>query len=61
MAHKTGPYRMEANAGVNVDVDTGNEGTEIGVTAQGKRNIPSKRCLKEFNSAPTASRRQMES
>jgi hypothetical protein len=32
---------MEANPGVTLDLDTGNEGTEIGVTAQGKRNMRS--------------------
>jgi hypothetical protein len=52
---------VEASTGVDLDVETENEGTEIGITAQGKWNIPSKRCLNEFTSAPTAFRRQVES
>ena len=52
MVEKTRPYRMEANAGVDLDVETENEGTEIGSTAQGKWNIPSKRCLNEFHERP---------
>ena len=36
MAEKTRPYRMEVNAGVDLDVETENEGTEIGITSQGK-------------------------
>jgi hypothetical protein len=61
MEEKARPYRMEVNAGVDLDLETENEGTEIGITVQGKWNIPSKRCLNEFKSAPTAFRRQMES
>jgi hypothetical protein len=34
MEEKTRPYRMEANAGVDLDVETEDEGTEIGITAQ---------------------------
>jgi hypothetical protein len=41
MEEKTRPYRMEANAGVDLEVETENEGTEIGITAQGKWDIPS--------------------
>jgi hypothetical protein len=54
MAEKTRPYRMEAIAGVDLDVETENEGTEIGIAAQGKWILPSKRCLNQFTSAPTA-------
>jgi hypothetical protein len=61
MAEKTRPYRMEAIAGVDLDVETENEGTEIGIAAQGKWSLPSKRCLNEFTSAPTAFWREMES
>jgi hypothetical protein len=35
MAEKTRPYRIEAIAGVDLDVETHNEGTEIGIAAQG--------------------------
>ena len=41
MEEKTRPYRMEANAGVDLEVETENEGTEIAITAQGKWDIPS--------------------
>ena len=34
MEEKTRPYRMEANAGVDLDVETEDEGIEIGITAQ---------------------------
>jgi hypothetical protein len=61
MAVKTRPYRMEAIAGVDLDVETGNEGTEIAIASQGKWIIPSKRCLNEFTSAPTVFCREMES
>ena len=53
MAKKTRPYRMEAIAGVDLDVEAHNEGTEIGLAAQGKWIILSKRCLNAFTSAPT--------
>lgn len=53
MAEKTRPYRMNAIAGVDLDVETENDGTEIGIAAQGKWIIPSKRCLNEFTSVPT--------
>ena len=53
MAEKTRPYRMDAIAGVNFDVETENDGTEIGIAAQCKWIIPSKRCLNEFTSVPT--------
>ena len=39
MEEKTQPYRMETNAGFDLDVETENEGTEIEITAQGKWNI----------------------
>ena len=61
MEEKTSPYRMEANAGVDLDVETENEGTEIGIAAHGKWIILSKRCLHKFTSAPTAFYREMES
>ena len=61
MAEKTRPYRMEAIAGVDLDAETEDEGTEIGIAAQGKWIIPLKRCLNEFTSAPTAFCREMES
>jgi hypothetical protein len=54
MAEKTRPYRMEAIAGVDLDAETEDEGTEIGIAAQGKWMILSKRCLNAFTSAPTA-------
>jgi hypothetical protein len=54
MAKKTRPYRMEALAGVDLDVETENEGTAIGIAVQGKWIILSKRCLKAFTSAPIA-------
>jgi len=41
MEEKTRPYRMEATAGLDLEVETESEGTEIGITAQGKWNIPS--------------------
>jgi hypothetical protein len=44
---------MEAIAGVDLDVETENEGTEIGIAARGKWIIPSKRCLNAFTSVPT--------
>jgi hypothetical protein len=52
---------MEGIAGVDLDAETENERTEIGITAQGKWIIPLKRCLNEFTSAPTAFCREMES
>jgi len=61
MAKKTRPYRMEAIAEVDLDVETENEGTEIGIAAQGKWIIPSKRCLNEFTNAPTVFCCEMES
>jgi hypothetical protein len=45
MAKKTRPYRMEAIAGIDLDAETEDEGTEIGIAAQGKWIILSKRCL----------------
>jgi hypothetical protein len=36
MAVKTRPYRMAAIAGVDLDVETENEGTEIDIAAQDK-------------------------
>jgi hypothetical protein len=54
MAEKTRPYRMEAIAGVDLDAETEDEGTEIGIAAQGKWIILLKRCLNEFTSVPTA-------
>jgi hypothetical protein len=38
-----------SNTDLNLDVDTGNEGTEIGATAQGKRNIRSEACAYRRN------------
>lgn len=61
MAEKTRPYRMDAIAGVDLDVEIKNDGTEIGIAAQGKWIIPSKRCRNEFKSLPTVSCREMES
>ncbi len=58
---KQEPYRTEATGGINLDLETENEGTEIGITALGKWNIPSNCCLNQFTSGPTAFRRQMES
>jgi hypothetical protein len=54
MAEKTRPYRMEAIAGVHLDADTEDEGTEIGIAAQGKWIILSKRSLNAFTSVPIA-------
>jgi hypothetical protein len=51
MAKMTRPYRMEAIAGVDLYVETENEGTEIGIAAW---IILSTRCLNAFTSAPTA-------
>jgi len=61
MAKKTRPYRMEVIAEVDLDVETENEGTEIGIAAQGKCIISSKRCLNEFTNAPTVFCCEMES
>jgi len=61
MAEKTRPYRKEAIAGVDLDAETENERTEIGIAAQGKWIIPLKRCLNKFTSAPTDFCREMES
>jgi hypothetical protein len=61
MEEKTRPYRMETNAGVDLEVETENEGTEIGITAQGKWDIVLSGCLKEFSGAPTACRLLTES
>jgi hypothetical protein len=54
MAKKTRPYRMEAIAGVDLDAETEDKGTEIGIAAQGKWIILSKPCLNAFTSVPTA-------
>ena len=61
MAETTRPYRIEAVAGVDLDAETENERTEIGIAAQGKWVIPLKHCLNEFTSAPTAFCSEMES
>ena len=61
MAEKTLPYRMETIAGVDLDVETENEGTEIGIAAQGKWIILSKRCLNAFTSARLLFYREMAS
>ena len=37
MAEKTRPYRMEAIVGVDLDAETEDEGTEIGITAMRSR------------------------
>jgi hypothetical protein len=55
------PCRVLAKAGVNLDAEAEDEGTESGMTAQGQQNILSKPCLNEFKSAPTAFHLQMES